>query len=65
MVVDDDPGTCTTLKNILIKKGYEVGIAYTGEEAITMAQERASSPILARRPSPWHRRGPTTSSSLT
>jgi two-component system response regulator HydG len=41
MVVDDDPGTCITLKNILIRKGYEVGIAYTGEEAITMAQERA------------------------
>jgi two-component system response regulator HydG len=41
LVVDDDPGTCITLKNILIKKGYEVGIAYTGEEAITMAQERA------------------------
>jgi two-component system response regulator HydG len=41
LVVDDDPGTCITLKNILIKKGYQVGIAYTGEEAITMAQERA------------------------
>ena len=41
MVVDDDPGTCTTLKNILIKKGYEVGVANTGEEAIAMAQERA------------------------
>jgi DNA-binding NtrC family response regulator len=40
LVVDDDPGTCITLKNILIKKGYEVGIAYTGEEAITMARER-------------------------
>jgi two-component system response regulator HydG len=40
MVVDDDPGTCITLKNILIKKGYDVGIAYTGEEAIAMAQER-------------------------
>ena len=41
MVVDDDAGTCITLKNILIRKGYEVGIAYTGEEAITMAGERA------------------------
>jgi two-component system response regulator HydG len=41
LVVDDDPGTCITLKNILIKKGYQVGIAYTGEEAITMAGERA------------------------
>jgi two-component system response regulator HydG len=41
LVVDDDPGICITLKNILIKKGYEVGIAYTGEEAINMAQEKA------------------------
>jgi len=40
LVVDDDPGTCITLKNILIKKGYQVGIAYTGEEAIAMARER-------------------------
>jgi len=41
MVVDDDAGTCITLKNILIRKGYEVGIAHAGEEAITMAGERA------------------------
>lgn len=40
LVVDDDPGTCTTLKNILVKKGYDVGIAYTGEEAITMVQKK-------------------------
>lgn len=40
MVVDDDPGTCITLRNILIRKGYEVGVANTGEEAIVMAQER-------------------------
>jgi two-component system response regulator HydG len=40
MVVDDDPGTCVTLKNILIRRGYDVGIAHTGEEAIAMAQER-------------------------
>jgi len=39
LVVDDDPGTCTTLRNILSKKGYEVGIAYNGEEAIVIAQE--------------------------
>jgi two-component system response regulator HydG len=38
LVVDDDPGTCTILKNILARRGYKVGIAYTGEEAITMAQ---------------------------
>lgn len=41
LVVDDDPATCTTLRNILTKKGYEVGIAYTGEEAITLAQKAA------------------------
>ena len=40
MVVDDDPGTRVTLKNILVRKGYEVGIACTGEEAIAKAQER-------------------------
>lgn len=40
LVVDDDPNTCIILKNILIKRGYRVGIAYTGEEAIAMARER-------------------------
>ncbi len=40
LVVDDDPGTCTTLKNILIKKGYKVGIAHTGEEAIATAKKK-------------------------
>ena len=39
LVVDDDPGTCITLKNILTNKGYKVGTASTGEEAIAMAQE--------------------------
>lgn len=41
LVVDDDPGICITLKNILTKRSYKVGIAHTGEEAIVMAQERA------------------------
>jgi len=41
LVVDDDPGTCITLKNVLVTKGYQVGTAHTGEEAIAMAQERA------------------------
>ena len=41
LVVDDDPETCTTLRDILIEKNYQVGIAHTGEEAITMAQQRA------------------------
>ena len=41
LVVDDDPGTCITFKNTLARKRYQVGTAYTGEEAIAMAQEAA------------------------
>ncbi len=41
LVVDDDPFTCTTLKNMLIEKDYKVAIAHTGEEAIATAQEKA------------------------
>ncbi len=40
LVVDDDPGTCITFKKILIKKGYNVNIASTGEEAIAIAKEK-------------------------
>ena len=40
LVVDDDSSTCITLKNILNKRGYSVGIAHTGEDAIAMAQEK-------------------------
>ena len=46
LVVDDDPGTCITLRNILTRKSYEVGIAYTGEEAIAMAREKAQDIIF-------------------
>ena len=46
LVVDDDPGTCITLRNILAKKGYEVGIAPSGEEAIAMAQQKACDMIF-------------------
>jgi CheY-like chemotaxis protein len=41
LVVDDDPGTCITLRNILVRKTYQVGIAHSGEEAIAMAQQKA------------------------
>jgi len=41
LVVDDDPEICTMLNDTLITRGYQVGTAYTGEEAILMAQERA------------------------
>lgn len=40
LVVDDDPATCTTLKNILIKKGFSVGTAHTGEEAIKETEKK-------------------------
>jgi len=40
LIVDDDPGTCTTLKNILLKKGYRISIAHDGEKALTMTQEK-------------------------
>lgn len=39
MVVDDDQSTCTTLLNILTQKGYQVGIAHTGEDAIAQARD--------------------------
>ncbi len=39
LVVDDNPGICNTIKNILFMKGYKVDIAQSGEEAILMAKE--------------------------
>jgi two-component system response regulator HydG len=41
LIVDDDPATCLTLKAILDRKGCQVGIAHSGEEAIAMAREAA------------------------
>lgn len=41
LVVDDDSGTCITLKNILTNKGFNVGIAHNGEKAIAMAGEKS------------------------
>jgi two-component system response regulator HydG len=46
LVVDDDPATCITLRNILTRKGYKVGIAHTGEKAVAMAQEAAYDTIF-------------------
>ena len=41
MVVDDDPAICETLNNILTRKGYSVGIAHSGEEALAMARKKS------------------------
>jgi len=38
MVVDDDPGTATTLKHILTRKGHRVAVASTGEDAIELVK---------------------------
>lgn len=40
MVVDDDPGTTSSLRAILENKGHRVGIASTGEQALEMAEEK-------------------------
>ncbi|MCK4344736.1 MAG: response regulator [Bacteroidales bacterium] len=40
MVVDDDPGTCTSFRNILNKQGYRVGVANNGDKAIEMAKNK-------------------------
>ncbi len=41
LVVDDDPGTCITLKNILTKRGHKVSLAHSGEQAIDMVRQKA------------------------
>jgi DNA-binding NtrC family response regulator len=40
LIVDDDPGICATLKNILSNQGYKVCSMSTGEEAITRAKKK-------------------------
>ena len=40
LVVDDDPGICITLKNILSNQSYKVCTANTGEEAIARARKK-------------------------
>ena len=41
LVVDDDPGICATLTDVLAARGLRVGTAHSGEEAIAMAREMA------------------------
>jgi len=40
MVVDDDEGTCVTFKNILTKRGYNVALTRTGDEAIRTTKQK-------------------------
>lgn len=39
-VVDDDPNICKTMKNVLERKGYGVSTCPSGEDAISLAEER-------------------------
>lgn len=39
LVVDDDPATCETLKDVLEEKSYKVGVAHSGDEAIRFAKQ--------------------------
>lgn len=41
LVVDDDPGTYTTFKNVLSKNGYNVAVCTNGEEAIIAVQKKS------------------------
>jgi two-component system, NtrC family, response regulator HydG len=40
LVVDDQPGLCTTLRNILARRGCVVSTASSGEDAIALAREQ-------------------------
>ena len=40
LVVDDNEGTCVTLRKILNRGGFKVSIAHTGEEAIAKMKKR-------------------------
>jgi two-component system response regulator HydG len=42
LVVDDDPGTCKTLKDVLLEKGYKVVLAYNGEQATRLPRTMTS-----------------------
>jgi len=46
LVVDDDPHTCITFKDILEAKGYEVATALSGEEALEIARQGAHDVIF-------------------
>ena len=46
LVVDDDEGMVATLQDILGAAGYEVDVAYSGEEAVERVRERIPDCIL-------------------
>ena len=46
LVVDDDKGMAETLRDILGASGYEVDVAFSGEEAMERVRERPPDGIL-------------------
>lgn len=47
LVVDDDPDVCDLLRDYLVDKGYQVRVAYDGDEALSAyKRERADVVIL-------------------
>ncbi|MCD6518951.1 MAG: response regulator [Anaerolineae bacterium] len=46
LVVDDDPGICETMMDILMLEGYHVQVASQGEEAIAKCREEKYDVIL-------------------
>ena len=46
LIVDDEKETVETLKSILLKNGYEVSVAFDGEEALLKVKEDNPDVIL-------------------
>jgi CheY-like chemotaxis protein len=43
LIVDDEPGMCWALENILRPDGYQTVAATTGQEALELTQEKSLS----------------------
>ena len=46
LVVDDDHSYCTIIRELLVRNGYEVRLAYSVEEALTLLQDERPDLIL-------------------
>lgn len=46
LLVDDDHAITQVLKDLLVKEGYEVRIAYSGEDAYTVLKEKTCRGML-------------------
>ena len=46
LVVDDDDSYCTIIRELLVRNGYDVRVAYSVEEAMSLLQEERPDLIL-------------------